>query len=290
MNYITVAQAAEKWGISERRVRDYCANGRVTGARIKGNKWVLPETAEQPERKNSGKKISPLIDALSEAVMTGIPNSVYEYVKVDFTYHSVATDGSSITLKQVQKGFADRKFNLLLPDINTDDTLTASNHFLCIDKIIREYSEQLNVDIFKELHRTLGIMTERYQKNTRSYDGYRTFDCKVGNRKATAPERIYKELPTLIEQYESKEIITLEYILDFHYRFERIRPFAENNGLIGRLLIFKECLRNSITPFIIDSSDRQRYFDGLDKWERDRRELIDLCLDAQVKFKHDLNI
>ena len=290
MNYITVAQAAEKWGISERRVRDYCANGRVTGARITGNKWVLPETAEQPERKNSGKIIRPLTDALSEAVMTGISNSVYEYVKVNFTYHSVATDGISVTLKQVQKGFADRKFNLLLPDINTDDTLTAANHFLCIDKVIEEYREPLSVDMVRELHSALGIMTERYQKNTRSYDGYRTFDCKVGNRKATAPERIYKELPALIEQYESKEIITLEDILDFHYRFERIRPFAENNGLIGRLLIFKECLRNSITPFIIDISDRQRYFDGLDKWERDRRELIDLCLDAQVNFSGFIKI
>ncbi|MBP3855048.1 MAG: Fic family protein [Ruminiclostridium sp.] len=290
MNYITVAQAAEKWGISERRVRDYCANGRVTGARITGNKWVLPETAEQPERKNSGKIIRPLTDALSEAVMTGISNSVYEYVKVNFTYHSVATDGISVTLKQVQKGFADRKFNLLLPDINTDDTLTAANHFLCIDKVIEEYRKPLSVDMVRELHSALGIMTERYQKNTRSYDGYRTFDCKVGNRKATAPERIYKELPALIEQYESKEIITLEDILDFHYRFERIRPFAENNGLIGRLLIFKECLRNSITPFIIDISDRQRYFDGLDKWERDRRELIDLCLDAQVNFSGFIKI
>ena len=88
----------------------------------------------------------------------------------------------------------------------------------------------------------------------------------------------------------SAHLITLEDILDFHYRFERIRAYAENNGLIGRLLIFKECLRNGITPFIIDSSDRQRYFDGSDKWERDRRELIDLCLDAQVKFRRDLNI
>ena len=109
-----------------------------------------------------------------------------------------------------------------MTDIDNDDTLTAANHFLCIDNIIREYSEPLGVDSVRELHRTLGIMTERYQKNTRSYDGYRTFDCKIGNRKATAPERICRELPMLIEQYESKEIITLEDILDFHYRKRRL--------------------------------------------------------------------
>lgn len=290
MNYITVAQAAEKWGISERRVRDYCANGRVFGARIKCNKWILPEIAEHPERKNSEKKNDTITDALSEAVRTGISNAVYEYVKVQFTYHSAALDGSSVTLKQIQKGFDECKFNMLLPDINNDGTITAGNHFLCIDKIIESYREPLTVDLIKDLHFTLGMMTENYRKNMRSYNGFRTIACKIGRRKATSPERIHKELEQLVEQYESKELITPYDILDFHYRFERIHPFNENNGMIGRLITFKEFLRHGYTPFIIDCSDKQRYINGLNNWENDRRELIELCLDAQAKFKKELHI
>lgn len=284
MNYITVAQAAEKWGISERRVRDYCATGRVFGSRIKGNKWILPEIAEHPERKNSEKRNDPITNAISEAVRTGISNKIYEYVKVRFTYHSAALDGSKVTLEQVQQGFDERKFNMLLPDINNDDTLTAGNHFLCIDKIIKSYREPLTVDLIKDLHFTLGLMTEQFQKNMRSYNGFRSTDCKVGRRKATTPDLIGKELPSLTDQYESKEMITPDDILDFHYRFERIRPFNENNGMIGRLIMFKELLRHGYTPFIINSSDKKLYIDGLDNWENDRRGLIELCLDAQSDF------
>lgn len=290
MNYITVAQAAEKWGISERRVRDHCSTGRVFGARIKGNKWIIPEIAEHPERKNSEKKNDPITNALSEAVRTGIPNKIYEYVKVRFTYHSAALDGSTVTLKQVQQGFDERKFNMLLPNINNDDTLTAGNHFLCIDKIIENYHEPLTVALIKDLHFNLGMMTENYQKNLHSYNGFRAADCKVGRRKAAAPELICKELPTLIDQYESKKYITPDDILDFHYRFERIRPFNENNGMIGRLIMFKELLRHGYTPFIINSSDKKLYIDGLDNWENDRREFIELCLDAQAIFMSDLLI
>lgn len=290
MNYITVAQAAEKWGISERRVRDHCATGRVFGARIKGNKWIIPEIAEHPERKNSEKKNDPITDALTEAVRTGIPNKIYEYVKVRFTYHSVALDGSTVALEQVQQGFDEHKFNMLLPDINNDDTLTAGNHFLCIDKIIESYREPLTVAFVKDLHFTLGLMTEQFQKNMRSYNGFRAAECKIGRRKTTAPELIGKELPSLIEQYQSKDLITPDDILDFHYRFERIRPFNESNGMIGRLIMFKELLRRGYTPFIIESGDKQRYIDGLNNWENDRRKLIELCLDAQVKFKNELHI
>ena len=285
MNYIKVAQAAKKWGISERHVRDYCANGRVFGARIKGNKWILPEIAEHPERKNSEKKNDPISDALSVAVKTGIPNKIYEYVKVQFTYHSIALDGSTVTLGQIQHGFDEHKFNMLLPNINNDDTITAGNHFLCIDKIIESYREPLTVELIKDLHFTLGMMTESYQKNMRSYNGFRTADCKVGRRKVTAPEHISKELQRLTEQYESKELITPDDILDFHYRFERILPFNENNGMIGRLIMFKELLHHRNTPFIIEGGDKQRYINGLNNWENDRRELIELCLDAQADFK-----
>lgn len=290
MNYITVAQAAEKWDISERRVRDYCANGRVFGARIKGNKWILPEIAEHPERKNSEKKNDPITDALIEAVRTGISNAVYEYVKVQFTYHSAALDGSSVILRQIQKGFDECKFNMLLPDIDNDDTITAGNHFLCIDKIIENCDVPLSVDFIKDLHFTLGMMTEKHRKNMRSYNGFRTDDCKVGKRKMTAPEHISKELQRLIEQYECKELIAPDDILGFHYRFERIHPFNENNGMIGRLIMFKELLRHRYTPFIIESGDKQRYINGLNNWENDRRELIELCLDAQATFKNELHI
>ena len=173
--------------------------------------------------------------------------------------------------------------------MNVDDIVETSNHFRCIDLVIENATSVLTEGFIKELHRVLKNGTSDSRRSWFAVGDYKKLPNEVGGRDTTLPEDVASEMKALIASYNAGKEKTFEEILDFHYRFERIHPFQDGNGRVGRLILFKECLRNKIVPFIIDEELKMFYYRGLSEWTRERGFLTDTCLSAQDKFKRYLD-
>ena len=163
------------------------------------------------------------------------------------------------------------------------------NHFRCVDLIIDKANFNITESLIKELHLILKSGTSDSRKSWFAIGDYKKVPNEVGGLETTKPEDVSKEIKSLIEWYNSLENKTLEEILEFHYKFEAIHPFQDGNGRVGRLIMFKECLKYNIVPFIIDESFKLFYYRGLKEWKNERGYLIDTCLSAQDKFKKYLD-
>ena len=290
MNYISVTEAAKKWGISERSVRNYCAEGRVSGAILVGKTWMIPESAEKPIRKTrSDAAPDTLLEILQREKEASLPGGIYHKVQIELTYNSNHIEGSRLTHDQTRYIFETNTIGISGENIRVDDIVETTNHFRCIDLVIENASSALNEGFIKELHRVLKNGTSDSRLSWFAVGDYKKLPNEVGGRDTTLPEDVAAEMKELISSYNNKKDKTFEQILDFHYRFERIHPFQDGNGRVGRLILFKECLRNNIVPFIIDEELKMFYYRGLSEWTRERGFLVDTCLAAQDKFKKHLD-
>lgn len=290
MNYISVSAAAKKWGISERSVRNYCAEGRVSGATLVGKTWMIPENAEKPIRKTRS-DVAPdtLLDILKREKEASLPGGIYHKVQIDLTYNSNHIEGSRLTHDQTRYIFETNTIGITDNSVKVDDIVETTNHFRCIDLVIENASSTLSESFIKELHRILKNGTSDSRISWFAVGDYKRLPNEVGGRDTALPEHVSSEMRSLLSSYNEKKDKTFEEILDFHYRFERIHPFQDGNGRVGRLILFKECLRNNIVPFIIDEELKMFYYRGLSEWTRERGFLIDTCLSAQDKFKKYLD-
>ena len=290
MNYISVADAAKKWGVSERSVRNYCAEGRVSGATLVGKTWMIPENAEKPIRKTRS-DVAPdtLLDILKREKEASLPGGIYHKVQIDLTYNSNHIEGSRLTHDQTRYIFETNTIGITDNSVKVDDIVETTNHFRCIDLVIENASSTLSESFIKELHRILKNGTSDSRLSWFAVGDYKRLPNEVGGRDTALPEHVSSEMRSLLSSYNEKKDKTFEEILDFHYRFERIHPFQDGNGRVGRLILFKECLRNNIVPFIIDEELKMFYYRGLSEWTRERGFLIDTCLSAQDKFKKYLD-
>jgi Fic family protein len=290
MNYISVSDAAKKWNISERSVRNYCAEGRVSGAVFVGRTWMIPENAKKPTRKTrSDAAPETLLDVLQREKNISLSGGIYHKVQIELTYNSNHMEGSRLTHDQTRYIFETNTIGVTNDSMNVDDIVETSNHFRCIDLVIENATSILTESFIKELHRVLKNGTSDSRKSWFVVGDYKKLPNEVGGRDTTPPEEVAAEMKSLITSYNSTTEKTLENILDFHYRFERIHPFQDGNGRVGRLILFKECLRNHIVPFIIDEELKMFYYRGLSEWTRERGYLIDTCLAAQDEFKRYLD-
>ena len=290
MRYISVREAAKQWGLSERSVRLYCADGRVTGALLVGKIWMIPEGAEKPIRKiRCDTAPKRLIDILREERKMALSGGIYHKVQIELTYNSNHMEGSRLTHDQTRYIFETNTIGMMNESVNVDDIVETANHFRCIDLMIENAASILTERLIKELHRMLKNGTTDSRKSWFAVGEYKKLPNEVGGRETTAPERVAEEMKLLLEGYNAKKEKTLEELLDFHYRFERIHPFQDGNGRVGRLILFKECLRNQIVPFIIDDDLKLFYYRGLAEWQNERGYLLDTCLAAQDKFKRYLD-
>lgn len=290
MNYISVTEAAKKWGISERSVRNYCAEGRVAGVILAGKTWMIPDNAEKPTRKTrSDAAPDTLLDILKREKESSLHGGIYHKVQIDLTYNSNHIEGSRLTHDQTRYIFETNTIGITDNSIKVDDIVETANHFRCIDLVIENASSILSESFIKELHRILKNGTSDSRLSWFAVGDYKKLPNEVGGRDTTLPEHVSNEMRSLLSGYNEKKHKTFEEILDFHYRFERIHPFQDGNGRVGRLIIFKECLRNNIVPFIIDEEMKMFYYRGLSEWTRERGFLIDTCLTAQDKFKKHLD-
>ena len=286
MRYLSVADTAKKWNISERSVRNYCAQGRVEGAFLAGKTWRIPENAEKPERSN--KKVKPpttLLDILQDEKTNKYSGGIYHKTQIDLTYNSNHIEGSRLTHDQTRYIFETNTIGIEKEVLNVDDVIETANHFRCIDKIINHAKATLSEKFIKELHLILKNGTSDSRKDWFAVGDYKKSPNEVGGMPTALPEDVADRMKELLAEYNGKVAVSFKDILDFHVKFERIHPFQDGNGRVGRLIMFKECLKYNIVPFIIEDNLKMFYYRGLKEWDEEKGYLMDSCLTAQDRYK-----
>ena len=289
MNYLSVAQIAKKWGISERSVRNYCARGRVAGAELIGKTWYLPEDARKPERSNKKQDAPSLLTILREQKAAKMKGGIYHKIQIDLTYNSNHMEGSRLTHEQTRYIFETNTIGFENETVNVDDVIETATHFRCIDMVIEQAGAALTEKLIKDLHATLKAGTSDSRKDWFAVGEYKKLPNEVGGAATALPEEVAGEMRALLTRYNALPSKSFEDIVAFHVEFERIHPFQDGNGRVGRLILFKECLKYKIVPFIIEDDLKLFYYRGLKEWGHEKGFLLDTCLTAQDRFKATLD-
>lgn len=290
MKYLSVAEIAKKWGMSERGVRNYCAQGKIPHAFLTGKTWNIPEDAVKPERTRS--RFAPpvtLLEILKEEMDGRVSGGIYHKVQIEMTYNSNHIEGSRLTHDQTRYIFETNTIGIDNKTINVDDIVETVNHFKCIDLVIENAKYALSEKFIKQLHHVLKNGTSDSRKKWFATGEYKRLPNEVGGHETVLPDKVAGEMKSLLAAYNADKVKSFEDIVTFHYAFESIHPFQDGNGRIGRLIIFKECLRNNIVPFFIDEELKLFYYRGLNEWNSEKGYLLETCLAAQDKFKKYLD-
>ena len=283
MEYISVSQYAEKHGVSERTVRYYCATGKIDGAFLTGKTWNIPTEATLPEKKRG--KVSPLLQRLRDEKETRMKGGIYHRVQIDLTYNSNHIEGSRLTKEQTRYIFETNTLGATTENTRIDDILETVNHFRCIDYILDHATDKITESHIKQLHLLLKTNTSDSKKTWFSVGDYKRLPNEVGGEETVPPDKVHKHVKVLVDSYNLLKTIEFDDILDFHVQFERIHPFQDGNGRIGRLLMFWQCLQSDIVPFIITEDLRLFYYRGIQNWGHLNGYLRDTCLTAQDQFR-----
>jgi Fic family protein len=290
MQYLSVSQTAKKWNMSERSVRNYCAQGRVSGAFLTGKTWNIPDTAEKPTRSNNRiEQPATLLQVLKDERASKTSGGIYHKVQIELTYNSNHMEGSKLTHDETRYIYETNTIGIDKQSLNVDDIIETVNHFHCVDLIIEHAEDKLSEKFIKLLHNTLKTGSSDSRKSWFAVGGYKRVPNEVGGQITAAPEEVADKMSALLTKYNDIKEKTLFDLIDFHYQFERIHPFQDGNGRVGRLILFKECLKNNIVPFIINDETKMFYYRGLKEWQREKGFLTDTCLAAQDAFKQYLD-
>lgn len=284
MEYISVKAWAELHGVSERTARNYCAHNKIEGACLVGKTWSIPIDAELPKRSNRS-SVSPLLHVLREQKAGKTKGGIYHRVQIDLTYNSNHIEGSRLTHDQTRYIFETNTIGVTDGSINVDDIIETTNHFRAIDYIIDNTEGKLTEAFIKHLHLLLKSGTSDERKSWFRVGDYKKLPNEVGGNETVEPEYVHAEMKALLKEYNGRKCVTFEDILDFHQRFEAIHPFQDGNGRVGRLIMFRECLRFGYVPFIITDDLKMFYYNGLRNWPNIKGYLMDTCLSAQDNFK-----
>lgn len=289
MNLISVKEIAKKWGISERSVRNYCAEGRISGAVLEGKTWKIPADAEKPVRLKKGyRNLSPLLMRLQQEQAFRQTGGIYHKIQIELTYNSNHMEGSRLTHEQTRFIYETNSIGITEESVNVDDVIETTNHFRCIDYVIEKACEPLTQAFILELHRILKTGTSDSRLEWFAVGDYKKIPNEVGGNETTPPKEVANEMTKLLEEYHSISPKKLKDLIDFHVKFERIHPFQDGNGRVGRLILFKECLKCGFVPFIIQDDLKMFYYRGLSQWGQENGYLMDTCLAAQDRFKEYL--
>ena len=285
MAYLSVADTAKRWNISERSVRNYCAKGRIEGAFLTGKTWNIPDNAIKPERsKKSGPARNDILSRLRQEKQMRLSGGIYHSIQIDLTYNSNHMEGSQLTHDQTRMIFETKTIGAEQL-LRVDDVIETVNHFRCIDMIIDQAEKKLSERLIKQLHRTLKSGISDSRLDWFAVGDYKKLPNEVGGRETSSPENTAEDIKQLLKRYNSIEKVSFDDLLDFHFRFELIHPFQDGNGRVGRLILFKECLHYGFVPFIITNELKWYYYRGLQHWKDTPGYLRDTCLTAQDQFK-----
>ena len=226
-----------------------------------------------------------ILEYLKEQKEMGLKGNLYHNTQVIFAYNTNHIEGSKLTEDQTRYIF---ETNTILFEGQTvasvDDILETSNHFKLVDYMLEVAEEKLTEEMIKEFHKILKEGTSDSRKEWFNVGEYKKLANEAGNMQTTLPKNVAKDMAKLMEWYNSLEKITVKEIIEFHFRFERIHPFQDGNGRVGRIIAFKECLKNNIVPFIILDKDKLFYYRGLKEYKNEKGFLIDTCLNAQDQY------
>lgn len=290
MKYLSVAETAKKWNISERTVRNYCNAGKIPNAFLTGKMWNIPENAKRPERINKkNNKPTTLLEVLKAEKNRKIKGGIYHKIQIELTYNSNHIEGSRLTHDQTRYIYETNTIGITDKALNVDDIVETANHFKCIDMVIDNANQSLSEKFIKQLHLTLKSGTSDSRKDWFAVGDYKKLPNEVGGMETTLPEQVAERMKTLLATYNRRTSKTFDELIEFHYNFESVHPFQDGNGRVGRLILFKECLHNNIVPFIIDDDLKMFYYRGLHEWKSEKGYLIETCLAAQDKFKKYLD-
>lgn len=285
IDFISAREYAESHGLAERTVRNYCAQGKISGARLVGKTWNVPRDAPLPQRKNAHNKLTPLLKALREQKDGNIKGGIYHRTQIELTYNSNHIEGSRLTKEQTRYIFETNTIGITSEAVRVDDIIETTNHFRCVDYIIDHACEPLTESMIKQLHRLLKSGTSDALKTWFAVGEYKHLPNEVGGFETVEPRKVAAAIRVLLKEYRAKKTVALEDILDFHQKFELIHPFQDGNGRVGRLIMFKECLNYGIVPFIITDELKMFYYRGLREWPNTPGYLTDTCLTAQDHYK-----
>lgn len=290
MNYLSIKETAAKWGLSERTVRNYCNQGKIPDAFMTGKTWNVPETATRPDRINKHIDTpTTLLEILKEEKANHTSGGIYAKTQIELTYNSNHIEGSKLTHDQTRYIYETNTIGTWQSAINVDDIVETVNHFRCIDLMIEEANAPISERIIKQVHFILKNGTSDSRKSYFVVGDYKKLPNEVGGKETTSPEDVKAEIQSLIEEYNQKKGKTLEDIIEFHVRLESIHPFQDGNGRVGRLIVFKECLKHNIVPCIIEDDMKMFYYRGLSRWNTERGYLINTFLTGQDRYKKYLD-
>lgn len=290
IEYISVEEASKLWELSVRSVRNYCAQGRVPGALLEGKTWKIPSNAEKPGRKTRHIETeNNLLAFLKREKDSSLKGGIYHKIQIDLTYNSNHIEGSRLSHDQTRFIFETKTLGITDDAVKVDDIVETVNHFRCIDLAIEGANTKLSESFIKQLHYILKTGTTDAMKSWFKVGDYKMIENEVGGSETVRPEDVATEMKALLADYNSKSEITFDDILDFHVRFESIHPFQDGNGRVGRLIMFKECLKHNIVPFIITEELKMFYYRGIKEWKNERGYLRDTCLTGQDAMKVSLD-
>lgn len=287
MDYISVIQFAAKHGVSERTIRSYCASGKIQGAFLTGKTWNIPIDATLPQK--GKKKISPLLQRLRDEKGSKLKGGIYHRTQIDFTYNSNHIEGSRLTKEQTRYIFETNTLGVTTESTRIDDIIETINHFRCIDYIIDNATDRITEAHLMQLHLILKANTSDSRKQWFAVGAYKRLASEVGGEETVQPKDVHKHIKALLTEYYSIDKVEFADILNFHVQFERIHPFQDGNGRVGRLVLFWQCLQACIVPFIITEELRLFYYRGIQNWGNINGFLTDTCLTAQDNYKELLN-
>ncbi len=215
--------------------------------------------------------------------------NIYHYSQVNFSYNSNKIEGSKLTSDQTEDIFTTSSFiSKTTEAIKLDDLMESKNHFRLFDYMLDHIDEKISKEMLIEMNSILKRNTSDEENPRYNVGGFKVVPNMIGLIniiKTTSPEQVENEIDKLLQKYTSKEIVTLEDIIDFHYKFECIHPFGDGNGRVGRIIMFKECLKNNIMPFIVLDDDKPYYIRGLKEYEKDKMFLIDTIRHEQDLYE-----
>lgn len=294
MQYLSTREMAEKWGVSMTLIKRLCNQGRIVGAVYKDGVWRIPEDAVRVERTVSEYTEEPELPELAKKLQNQKKkrnfHGLYDFVVIDLTYSSSRMASCRLTRQQVETIFRKGKIRESFEPLKVSDVIEVLNHIHCVNYILDHVMEPLTQKFIRKLHEILMVGTvDAYRQQVRPGE-YRAVTSRPRDRELMPVSKINSSLTELIRNYEHQTEIERNQILDFHVRFEEIFPFEDGNGRVGRLIMFKECLRHGTMPFIIDDKRRSRYLRGIKEWHDDRFEMIDVVMEAQDRFEAQIEL
>lgn len=228
-----------------------------------------------------------VLKILKEQKDMKLKGNLYHNTQITFAYNTNHIEGSKLTEEQTRYIYETNTLLTKKDDItDIDDILETANHFKLVDYMLDIAEQKLDENIIKEFHKILKEGTLSSRKEWFVVGDYKKLPNEVGGLKTTEPKNVVKEMKKLIQWYESIEKVTINEIIEFHAKFEKIHPFQDGNGRIGRIIAFKECLKNSIVPFIILDKEKLFYYRGLNQYQTNKEKgyLVDTCLNAQDQY------